>query len=254
MPFNFYKDFQRVEVRLNVQQIGIDEYAIEVSDGIWGTMKAREINSFCSFFLHGKKTGKWKYCSPNRLFTDTVGRAPTHSELELMIPFLEQNRTADLIEKRAQELVQDMVEQFSDRITLVYKYSKDTDSCSALDGMLVRGKGYDWYIRDNGATTGSQRVSTYVLGIKTEYTEEDDVEILSQDWKGPICIDNMSKDAPLGDQMCARAFAALNDIMMLKRVSTIRSYLSGIEEGKVRLNDSAFEQERLDEKRLHLHL
>ena len=123
MPYNFYKDFERVEVRLNVQQIGFDEYAIEVSDGIWGTMNGKEITSFCSFFLHGKKTGKWKFCSPNKLFLQTVGRKPTNSELELMIPFLEQNRTKDLIEERAQKLVQDMVKQFPDRIPLVYKNS-----------------------------------------------------------------------------------------------------------------------------------
>ena len=249
MPYNFYKDFERVEVRLNVQQIGSDEYAIELSDGIWGTMKAKEINSFCSFFLHGKKTGKWKYCSPNKLFLDTVGRVPTHSEMELMIPFLEQNRTADLIEKRAKELVQDLAKQFSDKITLVYKKSGEK-----LDGMLVRGKGYDWFIRDNGATSGTQRVSTYVLGTKEDYASEDEegepIYNTVLTWKGPICIDNMSKDAPLGDQMCARAFATLNDILMLKRVSTIRGYLSGIDENKCRLDDKAFTGEIIDANRV----
>tara|TARA_R100000231_G_scaffold37181_6_gene32635 strand:- start:819 stop:2009 length:1191 start_codon:yes stop_codon:yes gene_type:complete len=253
MPYNFYKDFDKVEVRLNVQQIGSDEYAVEVSDGIWGTMKGKDINSFCSFFLHGKKTGKWKFCSPNRLFVETVGRKPTPSEIELMIPFLEQNRTADLIEKRAQELVQDMVKQFSNRITLIYKES------GKLDGMVVRGKGYDWFIRDNGSKSGTQRVSTYVLGSKTEvqYDDDDDdvgVEIKSNDWKGPICIDNMSNSAPLGDQMCARAFAALNDIMMMKRVSTIQGYIRDIEPNTVRLDDFVFKQERLDDKKLHLYL
>ena len=253
MPYNFYKDFDKVEVRLNVQQIGFDEYAVEVSDGIWGTMKGKDINSFCSFFLHGKKTGKWKFCSPNRLFVETVGRKPTPSEIELMIPFLEQNRTADLIEKRAQELVQDMVKQFSNRITLIYKES------GKLDGMVVRGKGYDWFIRDNGSRSGTQRVSTYVLCSKTEvqyHSDDDDVgvEIESNDWRGPICIDNMSNNAPLGDQMCARAFAALNDIMMIKRVSTIRGYINNVEPDTVRLDDFVFEQERLDDKKLHLYL
>tara|TARA_R100000773_G_scaffold4705_3_gene5264 strand:+ start:9096 stop:10337 length:1242 start_codon:yes stop_codon:yes gene_type:complete len=264
MPYNFYKDFEKVEVRLNVQQIGFDEYAIEVSDGIWGTMNGKEITSFCSFFLHGKKTGKWKFCSPNKLFLQTVGRKPTNSELELMIPFLEQNRTKDLIEQRAQKLVQDMVKQFSDRITLVYKNNGietlwTGDDSMKLDGMIVRGKGYDWYIRDNGNATGTQRVSTYVLGTKIEYeykddNDEDALETRSNDWKGPICIDNATNDAPLGDQMCARAFAALNDIMMLKRVSTIRGYIRDVEENSVRLKDTAFELERLYDKQLHLYL
>ena len=54
--------------------------------------------------------------------------------------------------------------------------------------------------------------------------------------------------------MCARAFAALNDIMMLKRVSTIRGYIRDVEENSVRLKDTAFELERLYDKQLHLYL
>ena len=64
----------------------------------------------------------------------------------------------------------------------------------------------------------------------------------------------MSNSAPLGDQMCARAFAALNDIMMMKRVSTIQGYIRDIEPNTVRLDDFVFKQERLDDKKLHLYL
>ena len=45
-------------------------------------------------------------------------------------------------------------------------------------------------------------------------------------WKGPICIDNMASNSPIGDQFAARALALLNDSFTIKIVNTIRSYLS----------------------------
>ena len=44
-------------------------------------------------------------------------------------------------------------------------------------------------------------------------------------WKGPICIDNMAPDSPIGDQFGARALALLNDTMTIKIVNTIKRYL-----------------------------
>ena len=44
-------------------------------------------------------------------------------------------------------------------------------------------------------------------------------------WRGPICIDNMTRDSPLGDQFAARALALLNDTFTIKIVSTIGRYL-----------------------------
>ena len=46
------------------------------------------------------------------------------------------------------------------------------------------------------------------------------------EWKGPICIDNMSKGSPLGDQFAARALALLNDSFTITIVNTIKSYLT----------------------------
>ena len=44
-------------------------------------------------------------------------------------------------------------------------------------------------------------------------------------WRGPICIDNMTKDSSLGDQFAARTLALINDTMTMTIVSTIRSYI-----------------------------
>ena len=44
-------------------------------------------------------------------------------------------------------------------------------------------------------------------------------------WQGPICIDNMAPDSPLGDQFAARALALLNDRFTITIVNTIKRYL-----------------------------
>ena len=56
--FHFFDDFKKTSVRLNCQQISDNEVAIEVSDGVWGTMTNKELESFCAFYLHGKKRSK----------------------------------------------------------------------------------------------------------------------------------------------------------------------------------------------------
>ena len=71
IPYFFY-DFnesrEKIEVRLKCQQIGDKEIAVEISDGIWGTMTVRELNTFCNFYVHGKKVGSWVNISPDELY------------------------------------------------------------------------------------------------------------------------------------------------------------------------------------------
>ena len=58
------------------------------------------------------------------------------------------------------------------------------------------------------------------------------------EWKGPICIDNMAGNSPLGDQFAARALALLNDSFTITIVNTIRNYLvSEPNEYRVDFND-----------------
>ena len=46
--------------------------------------------------------------------------------------------------------------------------------------------------------------------------------------KGPICIDNMTKNSSIGDQFAARAMALLNDKITVTLVNTINHYLSDV--------------------------
>ena len=46
------------------------------------------------------------------------------------------------------------------------------------------------------------------------------------DWNGPICIDNLAPDSPLGDQYAARALALINDNITIGIVNTIKRYIT----------------------------
>ena len=256
-PYHFFSDFEKIECRLNIQQISAKECAVEVSDGTWGVIKNKELESYCSFYVQGHKKSRWKYISPANLFERTVGRNPSDSELTLMVEFLKQNRTSDLVEQRAIQLVNDLLLQHGSRLKAVYDKGE-------LEKIYVRGKEYDWMLTNDKYKSQIQMVKTYVrqpsysdkeFGNEmakyrehlAEYeeqlarieeddslTEERKTELTPQPptqpkntwlWKGPICIDNMTSDSPLGDQFAARALALLNDTFTIKIVSTIKRYL-----------------------------
>jgi len=218
IPYFFY-DFnesrEKIEVRLNCQQIGDKEIAVEISDGIWGTMTVRELNTFCNFYLHGKKVGSWVNISPDELYYRLMDEEGSESSMKVMRAFLSQNRTQDIVEQRAIELVQELLNQYPDRLRATY------DEEGELSSLYVKGKDYDWKITDTKFKSEIQMVSTYVWQpIRKD--DEDDI-----DWRGPICIDNMAKGSSLGDQFAARALALLNDTFTIQIVSTIRRYLVG---------------------------
>tara|TARA_R110000751_G_scaffold73023_1_gene147805 strand:+ start:435 stop:1562 length:1128 start_codon:yes stop_codon:yes gene_type:complete len=212
-PFHFHHDFERVDVRLNVLQIGDTEMAIEIGDGLWGTMTVRQLDTYCNFYVHGKSRGSWKRLAPETLYEKVLGRKPTTSELAVMIAFLEQNRTKDLVDSRAMELVNDMLIQHNERLFATF------DDDGVLETLYVRGNDYDWKLTNNKFKSDIQMVSTFVW-------QPSQTEIKIGSWKGPICIDNMASNSPIGDQFAARALALLNDSFTIKIVNTIRSYLS----------------------------
>lgn len=229
LPYFFYADYERHEVRLNVQRTGNEVCAIEISDGLWGEISFKELNKYCNFYVNGKKRGKWPYTSPANLFSSLVGRKPNNAELDLMVAFLQQNRKQDIVEERALSLIKDMVDQYPERLFPVWKDNE-------LESLYVRGKGYDWKLTNRGYKTGTQLVSTY-LWEKTTETVDDEV-VITDHWAGPICIDNMSKNSSLGDQFAARAMALLNDVLTIKIVSTIRSYIKSDENtNRIDIND-----------------
>ena len=210
VPYHFYSEYQKHEVRLNVQQISDKECAIEIGDGLWGTISIKELAKFCGFYVHNKNRGKWPYTSPETLYTRLIGRKPKQSELKVMVAFLQQNRKQDIVEKRAKELVNSLLEQHSTRM-------KGTFSAKGnIQEMYIRGNGYDWKLQANGST-GTQQVSTFVWQPRNEDEPAD--------WLGSICIDNMVNGSSLGDQFAARALSFLNDNITIKMVGTVKRYI-----------------------------
>lgn len=209
-PFHFYKNYERQDVRLNVMQIDDKMMAMEISDGVWGEISAKDLDTYCNFYIHNKSRGSWKRLSPKKLYTRIMGVEPSNSELEVMIAFLLQNRMQDIVDSRAMELVEDMLQQYEGRL-FAHRDEKGT-----LQTMYVKGRDYDWKLTNNSFKSGIQMVSTFVWQPDTDGNAK---------WRGPICIDNMAEGSPLGDQFATRALALLNDTHTIKIVNTIKTYL-----------------------------
>ncbi len=219
VPYHYFRDFEKQDVRLNVAQIGDKEFAIEIGDGVWGNISMKDLQSFCNYYIHGRKNSKFRRMGLKRLYEALVGKEPLDSDIKVMKEFLAQNRTEDLIENRAKELLRDITRQYPDRIKLIEDDNKEPET------MYIAGNEYDWKLSNSKYKSDIQMVSTYVRQ-KREVTYDGD-ELSGEEWywAGPICIDNMARGSSLGDQFATRAFALLNDNMTVARVSTIKGYL-----------------------------
>lgn len=215
-PYHWFRNARRVDVRLNVQMISDKKCAIELSEGIWAEITMRELDIYMNFYHHGKRGGKWAKLTPAKLWAKLMGEEPTEAQLKLMIAFLEQNRTHDIVEKRAQELMKDLCRQYPNRIKM-----------RAFGGkrwMFVRGQKADWILRENTRKSGIQDVATYIY--KTGDAIPAGAIKYQEGWlSGPICIDNATYGSSVGDQFAVRAIALMNDVITMQRVSTIRRYL-----------------------------
>lgn len=211
VPYHFFNDFAKEEVRLNVAQIGDKEFALEIGDGVWGNMSMKDLQSFCGYYIHGRQNSKFKRMGLKRLYQTIVGSEPLVSDIKRMKAFLMQNRTQDLVESRAKQLLTDMANKHPTRIKMVW------DDAGEPQTMFVVGNEYDWKLENSQFKSNIQMVSTYVRQPKSEDT--------TWHWSGPICIDNMAKGSSLGDQFATRALAVMNDNMTVARVNTIKGYL-----------------------------
>ena len=265
-PFFFYENYTKIDVRLNVESIGRKRYAIEVSDSVWGEISQKDLITFVNSYRENRKAGSWSRLTPKDLYEKLMGEAPSESELKLMKAFLSQNRTKDIVEKRAKELVRETCEKLPDRF-FYHKIEVEPENNERwviieVDGkqhkvskennewLFVRGKLYDWKIRKNSNSQSRQSVGTYVYNrvavrektgqVKNEFGEwEDTFELVHKyQWLGPICVDNLSFSGAtsVGDQMVARAYAFLNDMVTVKIVNTIGGYLSQEDMSEHRLN------------------
>ena len=188
-------------------------FAIEIGDGIWGNITLKDLLSFCGFYIHGRENSKFKRVGLKRLYTMLMDKEPRESDVKMMKAFLMQNRTSDIVESKARELVAEMVNNFPTKLKVKY------DSEGIPSEMYIKGIDYDWKLSANGSSSGRQAVSTFVRQKRLG----DEVE--EWYWSGPICIDNMVGGSSLGDQFCTRALAVMNDNMTVSRVNTIKRYL-----------------------------
>jgi len=251
VPYHFYEDWDRQDVRLNLMQIDSKRYALEISDSVWGEISQKDLDTFINSYRWNKKRGKWHSLSPKKLYTKLMDREPSESEVKLMVAFLKQNRTRDIVEERAKELVSEMCEKYPSK--LLYKYfepnktyvingKEKTFTASNNEILFVKGKQFDWKIQRASIDTNThsrQNVNVYIYNMVSVaqrdsngnlHVDENGNTIYKSEytWKGPICIDNAVAGGgnSIGDQMIARALALMNDNIVTKYVSTISSYIA----------------------------
>jgi len=224
-PYWFYdiETREKVEVRLQTKLISNDMVALEISDGVWGSISIKDLDVFVNYFYHGHtRAKKWKLMSPKKLWTTLMLEPPTDSQEKLMVEFLTQNRTQDIVENRAVELMKSLESRYPDRIRVI-----DLDADRKV--MLVRGKMCDWVIIDATGKTTTQKVKTYVF-IDNRYLSDADVRRSGRNFangqlRGPICIDNIHTNSSVGDQYAARALALMNDKATIAMIHTISGYI-----------------------------
>ena len=232
-PYWFFKlpEREKVDVRLNTKLIGTKECALEISDGVWAPIGIRDLDIFVDYFYHGHaRAKKWAYKSPKKIWNILMGTMPTSSQEKLMMEFLSQNRTQELVENRAKKLMENLSLKYPDRIKS-FIFENNTI-------MVIRGTVCDWVIIDSTYKTNIQQVKTYAfISHESAAREMADMKkghrslqrqrnvFYNGNLRGPICIDNIHDNSSVGDQYAARALALLNDETTLKLVYTIAKYL-----------------------------
>tara|TARA_R110000824_G_scaffold153041_1_gene324543 strand:- start:1023 stop:2237 length:1215 start_codon:yes stop_codon:yes gene_type:complete len=222
-PYFFNMDIEKhgtlqsinVNVRLKVRLIGSSKVALELSDGIWGEMTVKQMNTYMNCFHKNKKQSKWGTLCPSELWNKLMREECTSSDLALMLAFLQQNRTDKVVKERARDLMIDLTRRFPKRIKINWGNKEKLLDVKGNDPtiMYINGNIADWKLTDRGLKSqGQQNVSTFVWS--------------DGNWAGPICVDNLDNKSPTGDQFVTRAMGLLNDNLLVKRVSTIRGRLN----------------------------
>jgi len=207
IPFYFFNGGRRVNVRLNAKQISDDKVAIEISDSVWGTISFKDLSKYLGHYLHGHNRGSWKFLSPQKLYFLLMGKQITESDSDVMIAFLEQNRTSKLIEDRAEVLLEQTLVKYKNKVKMLS--DKETNE----QYLLVKGIDNDWLFtwNSNRKSSGRQLVSTAFLSLEGDYK-----------WNG-VCVDNLQNNSPIHDQLVTRLLVCINDRMTKQRVSTMKS-------------------------------
>lgn len=207
VPYYFFNNGRRVNVRLNAKQISDDKVAIEISDSVWGTISFKDLSKYLGHYLHGHNRGSWKFLSPQKLYFLLMGKQITESDSDVMIAFLEQNRTSKLIEDRAEILLEQTLAKYKNKVKML------SDKETSEQYLLVKGIDNDWLFtwNSNRKSAGRQLVSTAFLSLEGDYK-----------WNG-VCVDNLQNNSPIHDQLVTRLLVCINDRMTKQRVSTMKS-------------------------------
>tara|TARA_R100001463_G_scaffold1194_3_gene5209 strand:- start:9830 stop:11059 length:1230 start_codon:yes stop_codon:yes gene_type:complete len=211
VPFYFFNNGRRVDVRLNAKQISDDKIALEISDSVWGTISFKDLSKYLGHYLHGHNRGSWKFLSPQKLYFLLMGKEITESDSDVMIAFLEQNRTSKLIEDRAEILLEQTLAKYKNKVKML------SDKETREQYLLVKGIDNDWLFswNTNRKSAGRQLVTTAYLSI----IKEDDT---IGEWRA-VCVDNLQSNSPIHDQLVTRLLVCINDRMTKQRVSTMKS-------------------------------
>ncbi len=226
VPYSFYLNGQFIECRMNVRQISSKKVALEISEGVWGTLTVKQFMGYLSHYLHGTQRGSWCYTSPEVLYERVMGEEGRESDIKVMKNFLAQNRTSDIVNRRAEVLLKETLEKYGDRVKH-FTYKTDNDTIKHV--LFVKGIENDWLISWIGAVKhkqGRQLVSTKYhispslakeakLGCRFDFRDEN---------KGfhSVCVDNLQNNSPLVDQAVSRVLVCLNDKNTKQMVSTMK--------------------------------
>jgi len=231
VPYKFIDDDGNIrECRLNVAQVGPEDFALELNNAFWYDISLKHLKQFVNSYLKDDRRGRYYAISPEELVYVLSGEKASDAQIAVIKAFVMQNRQAENVEKRAMELLQDMAKNYKQVKLIKFKSPRHEKPELAL---AIRGKLTDWIIADNGMKQGIQDVSTYMLQANhnnTDLVKSNKLKVeKGTGLVGPICIDNMMSGAAKGDQYAARAMAVMNDNVLGSYVSTVRRYLSNIE-------------------------
>jgi len=256
-PYSFYYDGRYIECRLNVQQISSKEVAIEISEGLWGTLTVKQFLGYLSHYLHGTQRGSWCYTSPENLYQRIIGKPGRDSDIKVMKNFLMQNRTSAIVNERAEVLLKETLEKYGDRVK---HFSHEINATETRHILLVKGMENDWVIawtdyKDRGKRSGRQLVSTKYheqpldaktakLGAVYDFRNQDGGFV-------GVCVDNLQSNSPLIDQAVSRVLVCLNDKNTKKMVSTMRN-ISPNENFSIDFNSFQQKEEKVEFRYLEI--
>lgn len=233
---------KKYSVTLTTQIISDTECALEISENIWAPIKIKELNQFINYHKFDKQRSKRWALSPERLWEMLFRSKPSYSQRNVMYSFLQQNRTQDRVEERAQQLLVDLTKEHPNKIFKFTSRNIQGNRGIKSNALLVKGIAHDWMLIPNNSRTMHQKVNAYkVMGAYSysewaletnKYTAMSIFRMASDlqptsiiGLQGPICIDTLHGNSSEGDQMASRALALMNDKVTSRYIKTLTPYL-----------------------------